>query len=264
MGGEAGRRLRCRRSTASAKRIDGAAGVTLARPRGARRSTSSARELRYRGLVSRGLVDTVEPGADGWWDGVARYRGRTLGRFAMRRSSLGLADETGRGHRAGRGHADRARRALDLAGSRCRRERHRLHRGFRRERVPGPDRGRGEGLRRDLGCAGEGGAADGPQRPARARRGPGGMAGRRPRTGSTRHASGSSSARRSAACRGSSTRATSSATAAPTASRRSSSRACSSTPRAARSRSRSGSAAPTTRLCRRARPARTRSARGRS
>ena len=43
------------------------------------------RELRYKGALSRGLVDTVEPGEDGWWDGVARYRGRELGRFAMRR-----------------------------------------------------------------------------------------------------------------------------------------------------------------------------------
>ena len=43
------------------------------------------RQLRYRGLLSRGLVDSVEPGEDGWWDGVARYRGRKLGRFAMRR-----------------------------------------------------------------------------------------------------------------------------------------------------------------------------------
>ena len=43
------------------------------------------RELRYRGRLSRGLVDTVAPGEDGWWDGVARYRGRELGRFAMRR-----------------------------------------------------------------------------------------------------------------------------------------------------------------------------------
>ena len=33
------------------------------------------RELRYEGRLSRGLVDSVEPGEDGWWDGVARYRG---------------------------------------------------------------------------------------------------------------------------------------------------------------------------------------------
>ena len=42
------------------------------------------RELHYRGLLTRGLVDSVEAGQDGWWDGVARYWGRTLGRFAMR------------------------------------------------------------------------------------------------------------------------------------------------------------------------------------
>ena len=41
------------------------------------------RELRYRGLLT-GLVDIVEPDGDGW-RGVARYRGRALGRFAMTR-----------------------------------------------------------------------------------------------------------------------------------------------------------------------------------
>ena len=66
------------------KRIDGEAGVTMLGPVGAPFDVVG-RELRYRGLLSRGLVDSVEPGADGWWDGVARYRGRTLGRFAMRR-----------------------------------------------------------------------------------------------------------------------------------------------------------------------------------
>ena len=43
------------------------------------------RELRYRGALSRGLVDSVEPSEDGWWDGVAHYRGHEIGRFAMRR-----------------------------------------------------------------------------------------------------------------------------------------------------------------------------------
>ena len=66
------------------KRIDGAAGVTLLGIVGAPFDVVG-RELRYRGTLSRGLVDTVEPGKDGWWDGVARYRGRELGRFAMRR-----------------------------------------------------------------------------------------------------------------------------------------------------------------------------------
>ena len=66
------------------KRIDGAAGVTLLGIVGAPFDVVG-RELRYRGRLSRGLVDTVEPGKDGWWDGVARYRGRELGRFAMRR-----------------------------------------------------------------------------------------------------------------------------------------------------------------------------------
>ena len=66
------------------KQIDGIRGVTLLGPVGAPFDVVG-RELRYRGLFSRGLVDTVEPGADEWWNGVARYRGRTLGRFAMRR-----------------------------------------------------------------------------------------------------------------------------------------------------------------------------------
>ena len=66
------------------KRIDGDSGETMLGPL---RSPFDVvgRELRYRGLLTRGLVDSVEPGQDGWWDGVARYRGRTLGRFAMRR-----------------------------------------------------------------------------------------------------------------------------------------------------------------------------------
>jgi hypothetical protein len=43
------------------------------------------RELRYRGPLS-GLVDVLEPAGEGW-RGVARYRGRELGRFAMTRLS---------------------------------------------------------------------------------------------------------------------------------------------------------------------------------
>ncbi len=66
------------------KRIEGADGVTLLGPLGAPFDVVG-RQLRYRGLLTRGLVDSVEPGADGWWDGVARYRGRKLGLFAMRR-----------------------------------------------------------------------------------------------------------------------------------------------------------------------------------
>ena len=75
--------------------------------------------------------------------------------------------------------------------------------GLRRERVPGPDRGRGEGLRPGVGRAAEGGdggwTATSCSRSARRRR-PGGTPGS---TGSIRRASASSSARRSAACRGS-------------------------------------------------------------
>ena len=66
------------------KRIAGASGETMLGPLHSPFDVVG-RELRYRGLASRGLVDTVEPGGDGWWDGIARYRGRTLGRFAMRR-----------------------------------------------------------------------------------------------------------------------------------------------------------------------------------
>ena len=66
------------------KRIEGTGGVTLLGPFGAPFDVVG-RRLRYRGLLTRGLVDSVEPGEDGWWDGVARYRGRKLGRFAMRR-----------------------------------------------------------------------------------------------------------------------------------------------------------------------------------
>ena len=68
------------------KRISGGSGETTL---GLLRSpfTVVGRELRYRGLATRGLVDAVEPGADGWWDGVASYRGRPFGRFAMRRIS---------------------------------------------------------------------------------------------------------------------------------------------------------------------------------
>jgi hypothetical protein len=66
------------------KRIDGATGVTVLGVVGAPFDVVG-RELRYRGALSRGLVDAVEPGEGGWWDGVARYRGRELGRFSMRR-----------------------------------------------------------------------------------------------------------------------------------------------------------------------------------
>ena len=54
--------------------------------------------------------------------------------------------------------------------ARRRRERRRLDPRFRRERVPGADRGRGEGLRRDGGRLAEGGAEARAQRAARARR----------------------------------------------------------------------------------------------
>jgi hypothetical protein len=66
------------------KRIAGGGGETMVGPL---RSPFAVvgRELRYRGLLTRGLVDSVEPGEDGWWNGVAQFRGRRLGSFAMRR-----------------------------------------------------------------------------------------------------------------------------------------------------------------------------------
>ena len=66
------------------KRIDGTNGETLLGPLHSPFAVVG-HELRYEGRLSRGLVDSVEPGKDGWWDGVARFRGRTLGCFAMRR-----------------------------------------------------------------------------------------------------------------------------------------------------------------------------------
>jgi hypothetical protein len=62
------------------KQIDGTEGATVLGPAKARFDVVG-RELRYRGVWS-GLVDTVEPEGTGW-QGVARYRGRVLGRFAM-------------------------------------------------------------------------------------------------------------------------------------------------------------------------------------
>ncbi|HWL33338.1 MAG TPA: hypothetical protein VNP89_07010 [Gaiellaceae bacterium] len=68
------------------KQIEGGSGQTLLGPLHSPFDVVG-RELRYRGVLTRGLVDSVEPGEDGWWDGVAQYRGRWLGRFAMRRVS---------------------------------------------------------------------------------------------------------------------------------------------------------------------------------
>jgi hypothetical protein len=65
------------------KRIDGLKGVTLPPVPVPLPFDVAGHELRYRGLLS-GLVDHLEPDGDGW-RGVARYRGRTLGRFAMTR-----------------------------------------------------------------------------------------------------------------------------------------------------------------------------------
>jgi hypothetical protein len=65
------------------KWIEGGSGKTMLGPL---RSPFAVvgRELRYRGVLTHGLVDTVEPDGDEW-RGVAHYRGRMLGRFAMRR-----------------------------------------------------------------------------------------------------------------------------------------------------------------------------------
>jgi len=64
------------------KRIAGGRGATALGPVSAGFDVLG-RELRYRGLFT-GLVDALEP-AEAGWRGVARYRGRTLGRFAMTR-----------------------------------------------------------------------------------------------------------------------------------------------------------------------------------
>lgn len=66
------------------KRMAGASGETMLGPLHSPFDVVG-RELRYRGVLTRGLVDAVEPGEGGWWNGVALYRGRRLGRFAMRR-----------------------------------------------------------------------------------------------------------------------------------------------------------------------------------
>ena len=65
------------------KRINGPKGVTLPPLPVPLAFDVAGRELRYRGLLS-GLVDHLEPDGEGW-RGVARYRGRVLGRFAMTR-----------------------------------------------------------------------------------------------------------------------------------------------------------------------------------
>jgi hypothetical protein len=63
------------------KRISGARGRTIVLAPPGLPFDVVGRELRYRGLLS-GLVDVLEPDGNGW-RGVARYRGRELGRFAM-------------------------------------------------------------------------------------------------------------------------------------------------------------------------------------
>jgi hypothetical protein len=65
------------------KRISGSRGQTVVRVPPGLPFDVVGRELHYRGLLS-GLVDVLEPEGDGW-RGVARYRGRELGRFAMSR-----------------------------------------------------------------------------------------------------------------------------------------------------------------------------------
>ena len=65
------------------KRISGARGVTTLGPLRAPFDVVG-RELRYRGPLTRGIVDALEPEGEEW-RGVTRYRGRRLGRFGMRR-----------------------------------------------------------------------------------------------------------------------------------------------------------------------------------
>jgi hypothetical protein len=65
------------------KRISGTRGQTIVLVPPGLPFDVVGRELRYRGLLA-GLVDVLEPEGDDW-RGVARYRGRELGRFAMTR-----------------------------------------------------------------------------------------------------------------------------------------------------------------------------------
>jgi hypothetical protein len=65
------------------KRINGLKGVTLPPLPVPLPFDVAGRELRYRGMLS-GLVDQLEPDGEGW-RGVARYRGRVVGHFAMTR-----------------------------------------------------------------------------------------------------------------------------------------------------------------------------------
>ena len=61
------------------KGVDAAAGAPAAPVRRAPDASSAT------AACSRACVDHLEPDGDGW-RGVARYRGRTLGRFAMTRA----------------------------------------------------------------------------------------------------------------------------------------------------------------------------------
>ena len=73
-----------RRSSESAKHIDGANGETRVGPLpGAPSSTSSASSLRYRAPFG-GFVDRLEPDGDGYL-GRATFRGHEFGRFALER-----------------------------------------------------------------------------------------------------------------------------------------------------------------------------------
>ena len=67
--------VRCRRCTASTSGSTVRAGRRCS-GRCTRRSRSSGASCGTKAGSHRGLVDAVEPGEDGWWDGVARYRGR--------------------------------------------------------------------------------------------------------------------------------------------------------------------------------------------
>ena len=90
-------------------------------------------------------------------------------------------DAESRDHGPGSGHADRARRAVDVGGGGRGDERRRLDRGVRRLRLPRAHRGRGDGLRPRRADPAEGGTPDGPERAPRGRRGAGGVGRRRSR-----------------------------------------------------------------------------------
>ena len=152
------RRSRSRRrapsAAAAARRAAAAPGSSAA---AAARCATRARARRRRSRARRGSRPTSArtasrrpPAARG------RARPPSAGTGCVGHAGIGpkptvklVADEARRGHRRRRGHAARARRALDVARRARRRERDRLDPAFDTDGLPGADRRRGEGLRPD-------------------------------------------------------------------------------------------------------------------